>query len=152
LAELHFPGAIQVVDWYHASERLWIAAHAAWGEGKPKARAWGKVSERLLRAGRVEDVLRRIARLRPTSAEAQEILRGAQGYFRNNAPRMRYQRFRRQGLFIGSGVVEAGCKHIVGFRLKQSGMRWSLPGLRSILQLRLAVLNGDWPLPVAKAA
>ena len=152
LAEFHFPGAIQIVDWYHASERLWIVAHAAFGEGKPKARAWGKVSERLLRAGRVEDVLGRLARLRPTSVEAQEILREAQGYFRNNAARMRYQRFRRQGLFIGSGVVEAGCKHIVGFRLKQSGMRWSLAGLRSILQLRLAVLNGDWPLPVAKAA
>lgn len=152
LAELHFPGAIQIVDWYHASERLWIVAHAAFGEGKPKARVWGKTSERLLRAGRVEDLLRRIARLRPTSAEAQEILRVAQGYFRNNAARMRYHLYRRQGLFIGSGVVEAGCKHIVGFRLKQSGMRWSLDGLRSILQLRLAVLNGDWPLPVAKAA
>jgi hypothetical protein len=152
LAELHFPGAVQIVDWYHASERLWIVANAALGEGKPKARAWGKDSERLLRAGRIEEVLRRIARLRPASPDAQEILREAQGYFRNNAARMRYHRFRRRGLFIGSGVVEAGCKHIVGARFKQSGMRWSLPGLRSILQLRLALLNGDWPSPAAKAA
>ncbi|MDD5351449.1 MAG: ISKra4 family transposase [Chthoniobacteraceae bacterium] len=145
LAELHFPGAIQIVDWFHATERLWIVACACFGEGTPEARAWEKAAEDLLAGGRVERVLRRMARLRPRRAEAKELLREAQGYFRNNAARMRYDRFRRLGLFIGSGVVEAGCKHIVGARLKQSGMRWSHEGLRSILHLRLAVLNGDWP-------
>jgi hypothetical protein len=59
---------------------------------------------------------------------------------------MRYRRFRRQGLFIGSGGVEAGCKHIVGQRLKGSGMRWSLDGVHDILSLRLAVLYGPWPI------
>jgi hypothetical protein len=152
LAEMHFPGAIEIVDWYHASERLWIVAYAAFGEATPEARRWAKSCETLLRAGRVEQVLRRIAQMHPRSVEAQKILREAQGYFRNNAARMRYRRFCRQGLFIGSGVVEAGCKHIVGFRLKQSGMRWSLDGMRSILHLRLALLNGDWPTASSAAA
>jgi hypothetical protein len=150
-ADLHFPGATQIVDWFHAAERLWIVAHACFGEGTPPARAWAKAAEKLLWRGRVEGVLRRLTRLRPRRAETKELLREAAGYFRNNAPRMRYDRFRRRGLFIGSGVVEAGCKHIVGARLKQSGMRWSLRGLRSILQLRLAVVNGDWPQQRAAA-
>jgi len=151
LAQTHFPGAIQIVDWFHPTERLWTVAHACFGEGTPEARAWEKAAEKLLWRGRVESILRRLARLHPRRAEAKELLREAVGYFRNNASRMRYDRFRRLGLFIGSGVVEAGCKHIVGARLKQSGMRWSLPGLRSILHLRLAVLNGDWPQQRAAA-
>jgi hypothetical protein len=145
LAEMHFPGAIQIVDWYHATERLWNVAHAAFGQDNPKARAWGQAGEQLLSEGKVELLLRRISRLRPQGAESRNLCKEAQGYFKNNARRMRYGRFRRQGLFIGSGIVEAGCKHIVGARLKQSGMRWSLSGLRSILQLRLALRNGDWP-------
>jgi len=145
LAEMHFPGAIQIVDWYHATERLWNVAHAAFGQDNPKARAWGQAGEQLLSEGKVELLLRRISRLPPGSAESKNICREAQGYFSNNANRMRYGRYRRQGLFIGSGIVEAGCKHIVGARFKQSGMRWSLSGLRSILQLRLALRNADWP-------
>jgi hypothetical protein len=149
LAEMHFPGAIQIVDWYHATERLWNVAHAAFGQENPKAQAWGRSCEQLLSEGKIELLLRRISRLRPRSAESRNVCKEAQGYFRNNAQRMRYGRFRRQGLFIGSGIVEAGCKHIVGARLKLSGMRWSLRGLRSILQLRLALRNGDWPQAAA---
>ena len=152
LVQTHFPGAIEIVDWYHAAERVWTVAHACFGEATPEAARWAKAGEKLLRQSRVETLLVRLSRLRPRHAKARQILRDAQGYFRNNAHRMRYRHFRRQGLFIGSGVVEAGCKHIVGFRLKQSGMRWSLDGLRSILHLRLALLNGDWPTASSVAA
>jgi len=84
--------------------------------------------------------------------DARNTVREAIGYFTHNAERMRYRRFRRQGLFIGSGVVESGCKHIIGQRLKGSGMRWSLEGLHNILSLRLAVLYGPWPPPAKVAA
>ena len=58
------------------------------------------------------------------------------GYFVNNVPRMQYGTFRRQGFFIGSGVVDAGCKTVIGARCKQSGMFWGKPGAQNILALR----------------
>ena len=64
------------------------------------------------------------------------------GYFRNNAHRMRYGQFREQGLFVGSGVVEAGCKTVVGKRLKQSGMQWTVRGANAIIALRCLYLSG----------
>ena len=66
------------------------------------------------------------------------------GYFNTNIERMRYQRFRSQGLFVGSGVIEAGCKTIAGLRLKQSGMRWTVRGANAIIALRCCTLSGRW--------
>jgi hypothetical protein len=149
LAEMHFPGAVQIVDWCHAAERLWTVANALWGEGHPSAARWVRQSKKHLANGHVERVIALLEQLPARSKEAKTTARDAVGYFGNNAERMRYRRFRRQGLFIGSGVVEAGCKHIVGHRLKGSGMRWSLDGLRPVLALRLAVLYGPWPVKVA---
>jgi len=71
-------------------------------------------------------------------------VRKARSYFETSAERMRYARYRRQGLFVGSGVVEAGCKTIIGFRLKQSGMRWTVRGANAIIALRCAELSGRW--------
>jgi hypothetical protein len=66
------------------------------------------------------------------------------GYFLNNAPRMRYHWFRSRGLFVGSGVVEAGCKSVIGQRLKQSGMHWTVNGADSIIALRCAEASSQW--------
>jgi hypothetical protein len=66
------------------------------------------------------------------------------GYFLNNAPRMRYHWFRQCGLFVGSGVVEAGCKSVIGQRLKQSGMHWTVNGADSIIALRCAEASEQW--------
>jgi hypothetical protein len=66
------------------------------------------------------------------------------GYFLNNAPRMRYHWFRSRGLFVGSGIVEAGCKSVIGQRLKQSGMHWTIPGADSIIALRCAEASSQW--------
>ena len=65
-------------------------------------------------------------------------------YFQTNADRLRYARFRSQGRFVGSGVVEAGCKTIVGHRLKQSGMRWTVRGANAIIALRCCEISGRW--------
>ena len=151
-ADLHFPGAIQIVDWFHPSERLWTVAKICLGEQTPAAAAWARAAEKLLHQSRVEAVVRKLRALRPRDRQAQDAVAAAIGYFEANAERMRYRRFRRLGLFIGSGVIEAGGKHIVGQRLKLSGMRWSDHGLRTILHLRLAVLNGDWPQQQKAAA
>lgn len=152
LVDLHFPGAIGIVDWYHALERLWATAHAVWGPDHPAAAHWVHAVRKLLRNGQIERLVARIGQLPARAKAARDAVRETQGYFSRHADRMRYRRFRRLGLFIGSGVVEAGCKHIVGSRLKGPGMRWSLQGLRDILALRLAVLFGPWPPHSALAA
>ena len=85
-----------------------------------------------------------MGRLRPRRAEIQKAVRRARGYFETNAERMRYARFHSQGLFVGSGVVEAACKPVVGFRLTQSGMRWTVRGANAIIALRCADLSGRW--------
>ena len=85
-----------------------------------------------------------LRRLRPTAEQAQAELRKAINYFQHNCERMRYAEFHRCLSFIGSGVIEAGCKTIVGQRLKRSGMRWSVGGANAIIALRCAELSGRW--------
>ena len=77
-----------------------------------------------------------------SNAELSEKIRTEAGYFERNAERMRYPKFRRQYLFVGSGVIEAGCKTVIGSRLKQSGMFWTVAGANSIIALRCCHLNG----------
>jgi len=76
------------------------------------------------------------ARAYPLVGVKKDELGTALGYFENNAPRMRYHWFRSRGLFVGSGVVEAGCKTVIGLRLKQSGMHWTTAGADAITTLR----------------
>lgn len=95
-----------------------------------------------LQAGKAEAVAAAIARLRAGGPESQKLIDNAAGYFRTNAGRMRYADFRRQGLFAGSGVAEAGCRVVVGERLKRSGMRWTVRGANSIIALRCCLLSG----------
>lgn len=144
LADFHFPGAVQIVDFYHAFERLSEVARRTWGEGDAKVQAWLAPLKSALHAGKVSTVLRALRALPARRKDIREIVRKAIGYFLENRRRMRYDEFRAKGYFIGSGVVEAGCKHIVAHRFKQSGMRWSIAGFHRLLHLRLCILNGDW--------
>ena len=83
-------------------------------------------------------------RLKAPSSDLQATIDKTIHYFQTNAERMRYAQFRRQGLFVGSGVVEAACKTIVGQRLKQSGMHWSVRGANAIVALRCLDLSNQW--------
>jgi hypothetical protein len=131
-----FAGAVQIVDFYHALEHAGVVLQALLGnkehpDYRSRLRHWAK---RLLQDG--------VAKLITQSRrEAEKLGRGAAveealGYFVRNRDRMQYGTFRRQGFFIGSGVVEAGCKTVIGARCKQSGMFWSVPGAENILALR----------------
>jgi hypothetical protein len=144
LAAEHFPGAIEIVDLYHARAHLTDLSKLVYGVGSAKANEWSTARLAQLDEGEVESLLVILRRLRPTAAQTQEAVRQAIGYFNGNRERMRYAKFRHQGLFVGSGVIEAGCKTIVGHRLKQSGMRWSLRGANAIIALRCAQLSGRW--------
>jgi len=143
LIETHFPGAIQIVDLYHARQHLWEVARTLYPNDTVQQKAWMKVHQkRLLDKGKIEKLVTALRSLRHTNAEVVENVRTEAEYFEKNAERMRYPKFRRQHLFVGSGVIEAGCKTVIGSRLKQSGMFWTLRGANTILALRCCHLNG----------
>ena len=143
LADLHFPGAIQIVDLYHARQHLWELARKLHPNDTLRQQAWMKVHQkRLLDKGKIEKLVLALRATASTSLEVQEKIRTEADYFERNAERMRYPKFRRQHLFVGSGVIEAGCKTVIGSRLKQSGMFWTVRGANSIIALRCCHLNG----------
>jgi hypothetical protein len=143
LADQHFPGAVQIVDLYHARQHLWELARRLHPNDPANQKAWMKVHQkRLLDKGKIEKLVLSLRSTQSTNAEVLEKIRTESDYFERNAERMRYPKFRRQHLFVGSGVIEAGCKTVIGFRLKQSGMFWTVRGANSIIALRCCHLNG----------
>jgi hypothetical protein len=143
LADQHFPGAIQIVDLYHAREHLWELARRLHPNDSVAQKAWMKIHQkRLLDKGKIEKLVASLRLIPATNAELLDKLRMEADYFERNARRMRYPNFRRQHLFVGSGVIEAACKTVIGSRLKQSGMFWTLRGANSIIALRCCQLNG----------
>jgi hypothetical protein len=145
LADLHFPGAIQIVDLYHAREHLWELARRLHPNDAVKQKAWmKKYQRRLLDKGKIEKLVLTLRAIDSTNPELIEKIRIEANYFERNAERLRYPKFRRQHLFVGSGVIEAGCKTVIGSRLKQSGMFWTLRGANAIVALRCCQLNGQF--------
>ncbi len=143
LAALHFPGAILIVDLYHARQHLGEVARRLYPDDEGKRKAWMKVHQkRLLDKGKIERLGGALRALKSRSPEVAEKIRTEADYFERNAERMRYPKFRRQHLFVGSGVIEAGCKTVVASRLKRSGMFWTVRGADAILALRCCHLNG----------
>jgi hypothetical protein len=142
-ANLHFPEAAQIVDLYHAREHLWSLAAKLYPNDSPAQKRWVMVRKNKLDEGKIE---RLVALLRSQAAshpELAEDLGTEANYFEDNKERMRYPKFRKQGLFIGSGVIEAGCKTVLG-RLKRSGMFWTLRGANAIIALRCSQLSGKF--------
>ena len=143
LAAEHFPGAIQIVDIYHARQHLWELARRLHPNDEANQRAWMKRHrKRLLDEGKIERLVGRLRSIKSASPEVAEKIRTEADYFERNAERMRYPKFRRQHLFVGSGVIEAGCKTGIASRLKRSGMFWTVRGANAILALRCCWLNG----------
>ena len=140
----HLPGAIQIVDLYHARQHLWELSGKLWPTDDRHRRHWTRQQQKKLDGGRIEALVRHLRSLSPTPSEAAEEARREADYFATNAERMRYPAFRRQHLFVGSGVIEAGCKTIIGNRLKRSGMFWTVRGANAIIALRCHRLSGEF--------
>ena len=140
IADLHFPEAIQIVDLYHAREHIGDLLKATVpDDGERKV-----LKEQMyafLDAGYIPSLTCMMAFLPQDTEERQNLVEREVAFFMNNAHRMDYATFRQQGLFVGSGVIEAGCKHVIGKRLKQSGMRWSVYGANCIAALRCQYLS-----------
>ncbi|HET9973029.1 MAG TPA: ISKra4 family transposase [Streptosporangiaceae bacterium] len=143
LAAATFPEATCIVDLYHAREHLHSLArslefmlldhHGEWLAARLEDLDYGDI-------GGIEAAVRQY----PLQGARKDETERELGYFLNNAPRMRYKWFRSRGLFTGSGVVEAGCKSIVGQRLKQAGMHWTTDGADAIIALRCREASSTW--------
>lgn len=143
LVQQHFPGAVQIVDLYHARQHLWDLVRLLYPDDRKRQNAWiGLHQKRWLDKGKIGKLVASLRSIRVLDSDLAKKIRNEADYFANNAARMNYPRFRKQHLFVGSGVIEAGCKTVIGHRLKQSGMFWTVKGANAILALRCAHLNG----------
>ena len=133
-----FPGAIQIVDLFHAKQHLSDVAKAVYGAGTDLARQWACARHDDLDAGRWDDLCTALRGHATTHREAHHCLE----YVTHHRARMRYPEFRAQGLCVSSGVVEAGCKVVIGTRLKRTGMHWTVAGADAIIALRCCKLSG----------
>jgi hypothetical protein len=138
LADEQLPGAIQIVDLFHAKGHLWDVAKAIYGAGSDLGEQWAKQRRDELDQGKIDAVL---AALR-VHAESNDEARKCLDYVSRNQNRMRYPEFRAQGLCTSTGVVEAGCKVAIGTRLKRAGMHWTVAGADAIIALRCCKLSG----------
>jgi hypothetical protein len=141
----HFSKSVFIVDWYHASEHIWDCGKKLFGEGTQTTEDWVKKRLDLLWDGwtkkLLDDLKEQHKKYRGSKRQAVETLIR---YISTNEEQMRYDVFRAKGYDIGSGAVEAACKHVVGKRLKQSGMIWTREGSSATLALRTVWLNKDW--------
>jgi hypothetical protein len=141
LAAQHFPGAVEIVDLYHARQHLYdLCAKLLPHDEKLRKRSLARCLDRLDN-GKIEALVKLIQELPAATEELRQLRATEAEYFARNRERMRYPAFRAQGLFVGSGVIEAGCRTVVAQRLKQSGMFWTTRGANSILALRCCRLN-----------
>jgi hypothetical protein len=138
IVQTHFPDAVHIVDLFHAYEHLTAIAQILWGQQAKAPKAWRDSLE----AGDIGRLVGKAGKQLPTSAQSKKSMLKQLGYFEKNAPQMRYAEYRARKFFVGSGVVEAGCRTVIGERLKQSGMRWSVRGANAIIALRCCILSG----------
>ena len=144
IADEQFYGATQIVDLFHAREHYWNVARACFGKNKDMLYQWTEERRKELDDGRPEEVIDAIHRCSSLPGCDQAMCEREIGYFEKNKDRMRYADFRKRGLFVGSGVLEAGCRTVVGQRLKQSGMHWTVRGANSIIALRCNIFSNRW--------
>jgi hypothetical protein len=142
IAAQHFPGAIQIVDLYHARQHLWELARRLHPNDEASRDHWMAIHRELLDNCKIKKLVASLRSIQASSTELAHKLETEADYFVKNARRMRYPKFRRLHLFVGSGVIEAGCKTIIGSRCKQSGMFWTVRGANAILALRCCQFNG----------
>ncbi|MEI6350665.1 MAG: ISKra4 family transposase, partial [Verrucomicrobiota bacterium] len=162
VARVNFPGAVHILDFYHAAEHLAELCGALYGEASEKSKLQDDLWRTRLKEDGIDEVIAAARAALPRNGPRRKKAKKQIAYLQRNRDRMLYATFRAAGYFIGSGVVEAGCRTVVGQRLKQSGMFWSSPGAQNVLSVRSALLSnrfdGYWDQrnasnePLAQAA
>ena len=138
LASEQFPHAIQILDRYHAKEKLYPIAKDIYGPKSDLWKPWAKQRGDELDKGDLAAILHALA---PHVSDSEEARQGA-GYFTGNQERMNYPEFEADYLCTSSAVLEAGCKTAIGARLKRGGMHWTVAGAEAIIALRCCKLSG----------
>jgi hypothetical protein len=144
VADAHFPGVRQTLDYSHLSEHLYAFANLQYPNNPTEAKAWVDQTMGALLMDRVGAVLSALKRMRPWKQALCDALTLLIGYVERNRTRIRYQEPWQCGLAVGSGAVEGACKHVIQSRFKRAGMRWKSLGFLNVLALRLARLNGTF--------
>jgi hypothetical protein len=145
LARVNFPLAILILDLFHALERLHALCEGLYGPDSSWALRMEQTWTQMMKNDQIAEVItaarRRLTQIGP---QPDDALEKQIAFFENHQDKMRYKTYRQQGLFYGSGVVEGGCRSVIGQRLKESGMFWTEPGATSVLTLRLALKSNRW--------
>lgn len=144
LARINFPDARQILDFYHACEHLTVLASALFPNDEAKVTRHVEKWVKWLETDKVLKVVAAAKKALPHHGPRRKVASREMGYFTRNAKRMMYATLRKEGYFIGSGVVEAGCKAVVGKRTKQSGMFWRIYGAQNILNIRCSILSNTY--------
>lgn len=131
----YFACKTQILDFFHATEHLWEAARAMFGDGSDAAKNWMTQQEQHLHEGQADEVLSHVSQWRPGKDCDRQTKRKLIAYLKTHRSRMQYNLFKQEGWHIGSGVIEAGCKCVVKARMGGAGMRWSGPGAEAMLNL-----------------
>lgn len=139
-----YASCVQVIDWWHAVEKLWEIGSILVAEEGDAVKTWVKRLQDLLWAGNLRGLVQEIRLLCPRGVPLPKNIGTLVGYFYRNRRRMTYQAFRKAGYPIGSGTVESGCKVVVQERMTGAGMRWSRAGAQAMLALRCLLLSGRW--------
>ena len=140
LAGEHFYDSRQVVDWYHATEHLGVAAKLLHGEDSAAAKRWYRRAETTLYQGHAERIALELSEVAENQSEVADDLLTQAGYFNKNKRRMQYLEMREDEYVIGSGMVESGCKQFKG-RFCGPGMRWSRAGIERLIPIRGAIMG-----------
>ncbi len=139
-----YPDTIHVVDFFHVCEHLSNLSNLLFDD-PTEAKAWYKKYRTILKEdpkGAAKTI--RAARYRRSLVKEHPDIESEIKYLQHNRKRMDYFQLRQQNLPIGSGVVEAACKNLIGARMKKSGMRWSIDGGQTVLTLRSIILSNRW--------
>ena len=131
-----FPFGIQILDFYHACDHISVVAERMFGKGSDAGKQWQKQRQADLKDNGVKRVIAAISDWKPENDEDREVQRTQVNYFTENAERMRYKTYLERGYHIGSGVVEATCKHVVAQRVDRAGMHWRPETADAIIALR----------------
>ncbi len=143
MASEQFPGAIEILDFYHLSEYLWTVAKAALPYQEEKQEEWIKQQQKLLKKSQWQTVLKNCYQFKRKNKDLSKAITDLERYLNNNKSRIDYQSYLKSGLMIGSGVVESSNRRVVTQRLKQAGMHWSKFGAEGVMALRAAYLSNS---------
>jgi hypothetical protein len=150
VAEESFPQAVQIIDVYHAKEHLWNLIRSLFTDADKQADVKADWYS-LLDEGEIGKLTDKMTKCAASNEDKADDIAREINYFTENSARMQYAQFKKHGFFVGSGVIEAGCKNVIGKRLKQSGMHWSVEGANAIIALRCAILSHSFEAMLAQS-